>query len=210
MDNDESFVSQDEKYDEKIKIMIIGESKIGKTSLISRYCRNEFIGGAYLSTIGIDFQVKDLVLNNKTIKVELWDTAGQERYRNLSKNYFQSSDGFIIVYDISNTESFDKLDYWIEQIKTNAQEYVKMILFGNKSDIIEERKVSKEEGEQYAKNNKIKFFEVSAKEGTNVNQAFEYLIKDILNCFSPIEKTKKRRSKQLSVPIELPKKSSCC
>ena len=210
-DGDNTFDSQiEDSYDEKIKIMIIGETKIGKTSLISRYCKNEFIGGAYLSTIGIDFQVKDLVFNDKKIKVQIWDTAGQERYRNIAKNYFQSSDGFIIVYDISNTESFDKLDYWIEQIKTNSQEFTKMILFGNKSDIIEERKISKEEGEQYAKNNNIHFFEVSAKEGTNVNQAFEYFIKDILNCFSPMEKTKKRRSKILSVPIELPKKSSCC
>ena len=155
-----------------------------------------------------DSQIEDSY--DEKIKVQIWDTAGQERYRNIAKNYFQSSDGFIIVYDISNTESFDKLDYWIEQIKTNSQEFAKMILFGNKSDIIEERKISKEEGEQYAKNNNIHFFEVSAKEGTNVNQAFEYFIKDILNCFSPAEKSKKRKSKILSVPIELPKKSSCC
>ena len=85
-----------------------------------------------------------------------------------------------------------------------------MILFGNKCDIINDRKVTKEEGEEYAKNNNINFFEVSAKEGTNVNNAFEFFIKDILNCYSPTDKTKKRRSKILSVPIELPKKRSCC
>ena len=190
--------------------MIIGETKIGKTSLISRYCKNEFFGGAYLSTIGIDFQTKNLTFNNKKIRVQIWDTAGQERYRNIAKNYFQSSDGFIIVYDISNIDSFEKLDYWIEQIKTNSQENTKMILFGNKCDIINDRKVTKEEGEEYAKNNNINFFEVSAKEGTNVNNAFEFFIKDILNCYSPTDKTKKRRSKILSVPIELPKKRSCC
>ena len=210
-DDDDTYNSQlEESFDEKIKIMIIGETKTGKTSLISRYCKNEFIGGAYLSTIGIDFQVKILNLNKKKIKIQIWDTAGQERYRNIAKNYFQSSDGFIIVYDISNTESFDKLDYWIEQIKTNSQEFTKMILFGNKCDLIEDRKVTKEEGEEYSKNNKIKFFEVSAKEGTNVNKAFEDFIKDILNCYSPTDNTKKRKSKILSVPIELPKKSSCC
>ena len=212
MDDDDTLGSQgDDNYDEKIKIMIIGESKIGKTSLISRYCSNKFIGGAYLSTIGIDFQIKNLVINKKNIRLQIWDTAGQERYRNIAKNYFQSSDGFIIVYDISDIESFEKLDYWIEQIKTNSQENIKMILFGNKCDLIDDRQIKKEEGEEYAKTKKIKFFEVSAKDGTNVNEAFEYFVNDILNSFSQTENYKKRKSKMLSVPIELPKKkSSCC
>ena len=136
MDDDDTLGSGGgDKYDEKIKIMVIGESKIGKTSIISRYCNNEFNGGAYLSTVGIDFQIKDIVLNNKLIKLQIWDTAGQERYRNIAKNYFQSSDGFIIVYDISNLETFEKLDYWIEQIQTNSQEKTKMFLFGNKIDL---------------------------------------------------------------------------
>ena len=212
MDDDDTLGSQgDDNYDEKIKIMIIGESKIGKTSLISRYCNNKFIGGAYLSTIGIDFQIKNLVINKKNIRLQIWDTAGQERYRNIAKNYFQSSDGFIIVYDISDIESFEKLDYWIEQIKTNSQENIKMILFGNKCDLIDDRQIKKEEGEEYAKTKKTKFFEVSAKDGTNVNEAFEYFVNDILNSFSQTENYKKRKSKMLSVPIELPKKkSSCC
>ena len=208
-DDDDTFGSQDDNYDEKIKIMVIGESKIGKTSLISRYCNNEFCGGAYLSTIGIDYQIKDLNIRKKKIRVQIWDTAGQERYRNIAKNYFQSSDGFIIVYDISSTESFEKLDYWIEQIKTNAKECIKMILFGNKCDIIEERKVPKEDGEEYAKNNNIKFFEVSAKEGTNVTNAFETFVNDILLSF-PDDNCKKRKSKVLSIPIECPKKKNTC
>ena len=212
MDDDDTLRSQSEdNYDEKIKIMLIGESKIGKTSLISRYCNNEFMGGVYLSTIGIDFQIKHLVLNKKNIRLQIWDTAGQERYRNIAKNYFQSTDGFVIVYDISNTESFEKLDYWIEQIKANSQEYTKMILFGNKCDIIEDRKIKKEEGEEYAKNNNINFFEVSAKEGTNVDKAFESFVKDILDSSSPNENYRKRQSKQLSVPIQIhKKKDSCC
>ena len=212
MDDDDTLRSQSEdNYDEKIKIMLIGESKIGKTSLISRYCNNEFLGGIYLSTIGIDFQIKHLVLNKKNIRLQIWDTAGQERYRNIAKNYFQSTDGFVIVYDISNTESFEKLDYWIEQIKANSQEYTKMILFGNKCDIIEDRKIKKEEGEEYAKNNNINFFEVSAKEGTNVDKAFESFVKDILDSSSPNENYRKRQSKQLSVPIQIhKKKDSCC
>ena len=204
-DGDDTLGSQDE-YDEKIKIMVIGESKIGKTSLISRYCNNEFFGGAYLSTIGIDFQIKDLTIENKKIRLQIWDTAGQERYRTIAKNYFQSSDGFIVVYDISSTESFEKLDYWFEQIKTNAPEYVKLILFGNKCDLTDNREVSKEDGEKYAKKKDIKFFEVSAKEGTNVVNAFETFVNDILLIF-----LHKKRTKLSSSPIELPKKkNSCC
>ena len=206
MDDDDTLDSQrDDNFDEKIKIMIIGESKTGKTSLISRYCNNEFYG-AYLSTIGIDFQIKNIILNNKNIRLQIWDTAGEERYRNIAKNYFQSSDGFIIVYDISNSESFYKLDDWIEQIKNNAQETSKMILFGNKSDMEDSRQVSKEEGEEYARKNNLSFFEVSAKEGTNVQEGFEFFVKEILNSFSPNENYKKRKSKMLSTPIQLPKK----
>ena len=92
----------EEYFDEKVKIMIIGETKVGKTSLISKYCRNDFSGGEYLSTIGIDFQIKNLVINSKKVRLQIWDTAGQERFRNIAKNYYQSSDGFLVVYDISS------------------------------------------------------------------------------------------------------------
>lgn len=211
MDDDDTINSQEENYDERIKIMVIGESKIGKTSLISRYCNNQFNGGVYLSTIGIDFQIKNVVFNNKNIRLQIWDTAGQERYRGIAKNYFQSSDGFVIVYDITSSESFEKLDYWIEQIKVNSPENIKMVLFGNKSDISDERAITKEEGEEYAKNNNIKYFEVSAKEGTNVKEGFEWFVKDILRSYSTGDNYKKRKSKMLSVSIMAPKKkSSCC
>ena len=210
MEEREESLSED-NFDEKIKIMIIGETKTGKTSLISRYCKNEFTGGAYLSTIGIDFQIKNLTINSKKIRLQIWDTAGQERFRNIAKNYFQSSDGFLILYDISNHESFETLDYWVEEIKSNSQELAKMILVGNKCDLINERKIKKEEGENYAKNKKIRFFEVSAKDGTNVEEVFTRLVKDILKSYSPIENWKKRGSKMLSVPVlQQKQKSSCC
>ena len=209
-DADESINENEEYFDEKIKIMIIGETETGKTSLISRYCKNEFKGGSYLSTIGIDFQIKNLVLDSKRIRLQIWDTAGQERFRNIAKSYFHSSDGFIIVYDISNIDSFDRLDYWIDEIKTNSQEITKMVLVGNKCDIIEERKIPKEDGQEFAKNKKIKFFEVSAKEGININESFEFLVKEILKSFSPKENLKRRASKVLSTPVKMSKKRSCC
>jgi small GTP-binding protein len=198
-------------YDEKIKLMIIGETRTGKTSLISRYCKGDYSESPYLSTIGIDFQIKNLTINSKKIRLQIWDTAGQERFRNIAKNYYQSSDGFIIVYDITNSESFQTLDYWIEEIKSNSHEFTKMILVGNKCDLEDERQVKKEEGKDYAKKEKIKFYEVSAKEGTNINTAFDTLVKDILSTYSPSELMKKRGSKMLSIPVlQQQKKSSCC
>ena len=204
--------SIEDYFDEKVKLMIIGETRTGKTSLISRYCKNEFSGSVYMSTMGIDFQIKNLEMYSKKIRLQIWDTAGQERFRNIAKNYFQSSDGFVIVYDIANLESFQTLDYWVEEIKSNSQELSKMILVGNKCDIIQERQVKKEEGKEYAKKKNMKFYEVSAKDGTNVNKAFDTLLKDILNSYSPSELMKKRGSKMLSVPIlvQPQKKSSCC
>ena len=203
-------IGEEEYFDEKIKLMIIGETRTGNTSLISRYCKNEFSGGAYLSTIGIDFQIKNLEINSKKIRLQIWDTAGQERFRNIAKNYYQSSDGFIVVYDITNNESFQTLDYWVEEIKSNSQELSRMILVGNKCDLEEGRQVKKEEGKDYAKKKELKFYEVSAKNGTNVNKAFDDLIKDILSTYSPSELSKKRASKMLSVPMPQQKKKSCC
>ena len=210
MVNREDTIKED-YYDEKVKIMIIGETKVGKTSLISRYCKGDFSGGEYLSTIGIDFQIKNLKINSKKIRLQIWDTAGEERFRNIAKNYFQSSDGFLVVYDISNIESFETLDYWIEEIKSNSQELSQVILVGNKCDIIDERKIKTDDGKAYAKKKNIKFFEVSAKEGTNVNQVFESLVKNILKYYSPSELYKKRGSRMLSVPIQVQhKKNNCC
>ena len=206
----ESINENEEYFDEKIKVMIIGETRTGKTSLISRYCKDEFKCGSYISTIGIDFQIKNIELNSQKIRLQIWDTAGQERFRNIAKNYFQSSDGFIVVYDISSSESFERLNYWIEEIKSNSSELTKMILVGNKSDIQDQRQVNKEEGEEFAKKNNIKFYEVSAKVGTNVDEAFESLVKDILKNYSPNEKNKKRASRMLIVPIKQGKKKKCC
>ena len=209
-DPDDTTNENEEYFDEKIKLMIIGETRTGKTSLISRYCKDEFKSESYISTIGIDFQIKNIELNSKKIRLQIWDTAGQERFRNIAKNYFRSSDGFIIVYDISSSESFERLDYWIEEIKSNSDEFTKMILVGNKCDIQDQRQVNKAEGEEYAKKKSIKFFEVSAKEGTNVNEVFECLVKDILKSYSPNEKYKKRASRMLTVPIKKGKKKKCC
>ena len=201
------------KIDYKFKIMILGESKIGKTCFITRYTNNNF-SGAYLTTVGIDFQSKIITLNNKTIKLQLWDTAGQERFRNITKNYYQTSHGFIVAYDISENESFKYVKHWLNDINNNAPKNVKVILIGTKCDL--ERKISKEEGEKIALENNIKFFETSAKDNINVKETFESLTLDILKYMEDEEKIEDNRN---SIVIEREsakdknkekKKKKCC
>ena len=165
-------------FDLKYKIMVLGESKVGKTSLIKRYTKDQF-GGVYLTTVGMDFQDKIIEIEDKRIRLQIWDTAGQDRFRNVTKSYFQSSHGLIIVYEISDKESFEKINFWMENIKNNAPEDAKIILVGNKEDLTSERHVSIEEGENKAKSYNIKFFEVSSKDGTNVKELFYYLANEI-------------------------------
>ena len=193
-------------FDVKYKIMVLGESKVGKTSLIKRYTKDQF-GGVYLTTVGMDFQDKIIEIEDKKVRLQVWDTAGQERFRNVTKSYFQSSHGLLVVYDITDKESFDKIKFWIENIKNNAPENAKLILVGNKCDLANERKVTIEDGENKARNYNIKFFESSAKDGTNVNELFFYLANEIYQD----EKTKEKDNKNsLKLKAKKKEKKGCC
>ena len=193
-------------FDVKYKIMVLGESKVGKTSLIKRYTKDQF-GGVYLTTVGMDFQDKIIEIEDKKVRLQVWDTAGQERFRNVTKSYFQSSQGLLVVYDITDKESFEKINFWMENIKKNAPENVKLILVGNKCDLANERKVTIEDGENKARNYNIKFFESSAKDGTNVNELFFYLANEIYQD----EKTKgKDNKKTMQLNANQKEKKKCC
>ena len=195
-------------FDVKYKIMVLGESKVGKTSLIKRYTKDQF-GGVYLTTVGMDFQDKIIEIEDKKVRLQIWDTAGQERFRNVTKSYFQSSQGLVLVYDITDRESFEKLNFWVDNIKNFAPENAKFILVGNKCDLANERKVSYEEGENYAKNLNIKFFEASARDGTNVNELFFYLANEIYQD----DKTKGKDNKDNGMKLETGNKKGkkkCC
>ena len=193
-------------FDVKYKIMVLGESKVGKTSLIKRYTKDQF-GGVYLTTVGMDFQDKIIEIEDKKVRLQVWDTAGQERFRNVTKSYFQSSHGLLVVYDITDKESFDKIKFWIENIKNNAPENAKLILVGNKCDLANERKVTIEDGENKARNYNIKFFESSAKDGTNVNELFFYLANEIYQN----DKTKEKDNKKtMQLDSKKKEKKGCC
>ena len=170
----------DNEYDLKFKIMILGESMVGKTSLINRYTLDVF-GGKYLCTVGIDFQKKIIEMNGKKILLQIWDTAGQERFRNINKSYFQQSNAFILAYDMTNTDSFDQISYWIKEVCEKSDDRIKSILVATKVDLEDNREVSTEDGEKLAKEHNLEFFETSAKDNINIKEAFENLVSQILS-----------------------------
>ena len=197
---------KEEHIDFKVKIMFIGNSSVGKTSIIKRYSKNIF-STSYISTLGIDFESKNINIDNKTINLQIWDTAGQEKYKVLSKNYYNNSNAFIIVYDITNLESFESVMNWIDQIKENAPENVKSILLGNKSDLEEKRKISEEEGKNLAKKININFYETSAQNGANIEKAIDNLVKDVINDENFIKENTPKLDRN---KLKTEKKKKCC
>ncbi|RVE68098.1 hypothetical protein OJAV_G00088330 [Oryzias javanicus] len=165
----------DQNFDYMFKLLIIGNSSVGKTSFLFRYADDAFTS-AFVSTVGIDFKVKTVYKNDKRIKLQIWDTAGQERYRTITTAYYRGAMGFILMYDITNEESFGAVQDWSTQIKTYSWDNAQVVLAGNKCDMEEERVVSVESGRLLAEQLGFEFFETSAKDNINVKQTFERLV----------------------------------
>lgn len=165
-------MGDDDRYDYQAKILTIGESGVGKTCIISRFTKNDFSLN-HLATIAIDFKLKRINVRDKTIKLQIWDTAGQERFNTLTTGFFKGSDGILVVYSITDRNSFDCVNKWMAQIKSSSPSDVKVILVANKSDCTSERVVTTDEGIQMAQQYGLPFFECSAKTGDNVAQIFE-------------------------------------
>jgi len=158
-------------YDYNIKLLMIGDSNVGKTSILLRYVNNQF-SSAFISTIGIDFQIKYIKVNNKNIKLQLWDTAGQERFRSITVTYFRGAQGAIITYDATDRSTFDNVKKWMDDINKQCAKNIDVFLVANKIDLERYRVVSKEEGEELAKKYKISYFECSAKTGENIENLY--------------------------------------
>ena len=165
--------------DRVYKLLLIGESNVGKTSIILRYIDNEFKPSG-ISTCGVDVKVKFVSLDNTKIRLDIWDTAGQERFKGLAKNYFRGANGFILVYDITNKTSFDKLRGWMNDAKEKIENDYKMIVVGNKKDDKKGRQIKFEMLEDFAKKNDVLFFEVSAKTGEGIDKIFNSMVQELL------------------------------
>lgn len=165
----------DQHFDYMFKILIIGNSSVGKTSFLFRYADDSFTS-AFVSTVGIDFKVKTVIRKEKRMKLQIWDTAGQERYRTITTAYYRGAMGFILMYDVTNEDSFNSVQDWVTQIKTYSWDNAQVILVGNKSDIERDRVISYDRGKQLADQLGLEFFETSAKENINVKNVFERLV----------------------------------
>ena len=164
----------DENYDFIFKVLLLGNSDVGKSSLLLRYVDSVW-SDTFVPTIGVDFKVKTIEIDGKKVKLQIWDTAGQERFRTVVSTYFRGAHGIFLIYDITNRDSFKNLENWLIEIEKNASENVLKILIGNKNDLEDERDISPDEGKSFANRNGMQFIETSAKMNTNVNEAFETL-----------------------------------
>ena len=167
-----------EQEDYKIKIIVVGDSGVGKTNLINRFASDKFDTNSK-ATIGVEFVYKTLKINKEVIKVEVWDTAGQERYRAITSSYYKGAKGAIIVYDITNEDSFNNVERWINEVTEKGKTDMQFLLVGNKKDLVNDRKVTEQKGIDKAKELNMNLFEASALEKTNVNEAFNYLMRGI-------------------------------
>ena len=161
-----------QSYDYLFKLVILGDPSVGKTSIINRYVDKTFTT-SYVGSIGIDFKINQIELDNQIIKLQIWDTAGQERFRSITAAYYRGAHAIILVFDIHVRVSFERLVGWIENIKKYASEHVFVILVGNKHDLEEQRTVTSTEAKKFARKNDMEYFEVSAKTGEQITEIFD-------------------------------------
>ena len=170
-------------YDLLFKLLLIGDSGVGKTSILFRFSDDAFTS-TFISTIGIDFKIKTVELRGKKIKLQIWDTAGQERFHTITTSYYRGAMGIMLVYDVTDERSFENIVKWLRNIDEHANEDVEKMILGNKCDIDGKRAVSKERGEAIAREYGVPFLETSAKANTNIDKAFNDLATAILDKFA--------------------------
>ena len=198
-------MSENANVDFAFKILLLGDSSVGKTCFLKRYTDDTF-QDAYLSTIGFDFKFKSITLNNgKEVRVQLWDTAGQERFRTIAKSYYKGAHGIVLMYDVTNRKTYDNIKKWLNQIRDETGNRISIILVANKIDCKELRQVTKEEGESLAKSCNLSIFEASAKDSINVKESFQFLAEKISENISTIitQNATQLNNKQIS-------KKDCC
>eukprot|EP00884_Botryococcus_braunii_P006382 jgi/Botrbrau1/15745/Bobra.4_1s0113.1 len=167
-------------YDYLVKLLLIGDSGVGKSCLLLRFSEDSFTS-SFITTIGIDFKIKKILLDNKWIKLQIWDTAGQERFRTITSAYYRGAMGILLVYDVTDEASFNNIRNWMRNIEQHASDTVNKVLVGNKSDMDEsKRAVPYSKGQALADEFGIQFFETSAKNNVNVDEVFQSIAKDVM------------------------------
>ena len=189
---------QSENKELLYKILLLGDSSVGKTCFLMRYTDNTY-QEIHMSTIGIDNKFKDVELEDgKKVKIQIWDTAGQDRFRSITRNYYKGANGIVLIFDVTNKKSYENVKNWVKQIKEEVSSRVTIILVANKIDDVNHRIVTKEDGEKIANECGLMFFECSAKTGENIEHAFNELVKKTVENYSKVgqggEKLKKKKN----------------
>ncbi|KAG0475327.1 hypothetical protein HPP92_015013 [Vanilla planifolia] len=168
----------DHEYDYLFKIVLIGDSGVGKSNILSRFTRNEFSLDSK-STIGVEFATKTLQIEGKTVKAQIWDTAGQERYRAITSAYYRGAVGALLVYDITKRQTFENIQRWLRELRDHADSNIVVMMAGNKSDLNHLRAVSAEDAKLLAEKEGLSFLETSALEAVNVDSAFQIVLTEV-------------------------------
>lgn len=209
-------MSTPQDYDYLFKVLLIGNSSVGKSSLLLRFVDNQW-SDLFVPTIGVDFKIRTMEIDNKNVKLQIWDTAGQERFKNITASYYRGAHGIFVVYDISDTESFKNINNWLIEIEKNANKNVYKILVGNKCDLEDKRTVSYQQGKELAETYGMQFIETSAKSNTNVEEAFHLLGREVMKLslndkeknFGNKDKNKMKLNKKTE-DIIFQQKKGCC
>ncbi|XP_062454148.1 ras-related protein Rab-25 [Rhea pennata] len=204
----------EEDYNFVFKVVLIGESGVGKTNLLSRFTRNEFNHDSR-TTIGVEFSARTVPLGTAAVKAQIWDTAGLERYRAITSAYYRGAVGALVVFDITKHQTYDAVERWLKELYDHAEASVVVMLVGNKMDLAHAREVPTEEAKMFADGNGLLFTETSALDSTNVEQAFETVLKEI---YSKVQKQKQRGGQDAAVSLSgespastaRPERRPCC
>jgi len=200
------------EYDYLFKLLLIGDSGVGKSCLLLRFADHTYTE-SYISTIGVDFKIRTIDLDGKTIKLQIWDTAGQERFRTITSSYYRGAHGIIVVYDITDAESFKNVKQWLSEIERYASEHVNKLLVGNKCDLVQKRQVETEKAKQTADSLGIPFLETSAKNATNVEKAFLTMAAEIKARIATQPPSQTKGGKPATVVVsgqDVSSKGGCC
>lgn len=197
------------EYDHLFKLLIIGDSGVGKSSLLLRFADNLF-SGTYITTIGVDFKIRTIDVNGEKVKLQIWDTAGQERFRTITSTYYRGTHGVIVVYDVTSGESFVNVKRWLQEIDQNC-DVVNRILVGNKNDCPEKKVVQTEDAQKFADQIGIQLYETSAKENINVEEVFYAITRLVLQTKKETAKDSGKDTFRVGKPPgSSGKKSKCC
>ena len=202
-----------EDYEFIFKVLLLGNSNVGKSSLFLRFV-DDIWNDTFVPTIGVDFKIKTFDIDEKKIKMQIWDTAGQERFKNIIASYYRGAHGILLIYDVTDKDSFKNLSNWLIEIEKNASKNVLKVLIGNKTDLEDKRVITYNQGKEFADTYGLKFIETSAKKNLNVTEAFETLGRELMQASEDKKITKQRQNKKISVAkaqdLDIEKKKGCC